>query len=61
MYYITLACTDGTFGIDCTSSCSGQCIDDSPCNKQTGYCDMGCNPGYTNIFCSGSMWNKIKF
>lgn len=55
MYYITLACTDGTFGIDCTSTCSGQCVDDSPCNKQTGHCDMGCNPGYTNIFCSGSM------
>ena len=48
------ACNDGTFGIDCLNNCSGQCLHGAPCNKQTGLCDRGCNPGYTNIFCNES-------
>lgn len=31
-------------------------VTDSPCNKRSGHCDGGCNPGYTNIDC-----NKGKF
>lgn len=27
-------------------------MDDSQCNKQTGQCDGGCKPGYTNADCS---------
>lgn len=45
-------CNDGTFGYDCTNNCSGHCLDNSPCNKQIGHCNLGCDPGYTNGDCS---------
>lgn len=51
-----IECADGTFGYNCTSNCSGHCQNDSSCNKQTGHCARGCNPGYTNDDC-----NKGKF
>lgn len=43
-----IVCIDGTFGFDCVNNCSGYCLNDSPCNKQTGHCDFGCYPGYTD-------------
>lgn len=49
-------CEDGMFGFGCIAQCSGNCVDDSPCNKHTGYCDKGCNPGYTNSNCSQSKY-----
>lgn len=45
-------CEDGTYGYNCTNNCSGHCLNNSICNKQTGHCDRGCNPGYTNRNCS---------
>ena len=34
---------------------------DSPCNKQTGHCDKGCDPGYTNDLCSkGKFEDNLK-
>uniref|UniRef100_K1PJI1 Scavenger receptor class F member 2 n=1 Tax=Magallana gigas TaxID=29159 RepID=K1PJI1_MAGGI len=45
-------CGDGTYGYGCVNNCSGHCLNDSPCNKQTGYCDRGCNPGYKDDKCS---------
>ena len=48
------ACKDGTFGHGCINNCSGQCVDDSPCNKQTGHCNGGCKPGYTDVYCNES-------
>lgn len=45
-------CNEGTYGYNCTNKCSGHCLNNSPCNKQTGHCDGGCNPGYTNSNCS---------
>lgn len=45
-------CEDGTYGYDCTNNCSGHCLKDSPCNKQTGHCSGGCKPGYTNSNCN---------
>lgn len=53
---ISSECNDGTYGYSCTNICSGHCLNDSPCNKRSGHCDGGCNPGYTNIDC-----NKGKF
>lgn len=45
-------CEDGTYGYDCTNNCSGHCLNVSTCNKQTGHCDKGCKPGYTNGDCN---------
>lgn len=45
-------CVDGTYGDNCTHRCSGNCLKNLPCNKQTGICNDGCIPGYTNKNCS---------
>ncbi|XP_062593627.1 multiple epidermal growth factor-like domains protein 10, partial [Saccostrea cucullata] len=45
-------CEDGNFGPGCIHKCSGNCRDKSQCNKATGVCDFGCNPGYTEPFCN---------
>lgn len=49
-------CDNGTYGYYCVHSCSGHCLNGSICNKQTGHCDMGCDPGYTDNDC-----NKRKY
>lgn len=53
MYFnAAIECADGTYGYACVNNCSGHCMNGSLCNKQTGHCDKGCNPGYTNRDCS---------
>lgn len=47
-------CDDGTFGYDCIAICSTYCLNESSCNKKTGHCEDGCNPGYTDSDCSKS-------
>lgn len=47
-------CDGGTFGYDCIAICSTNCLNESPCNKKTGHCEDGCNPGYTDSDCSKS-------
>lgn len=61
-------CTDGNYGLNCVNNCSDHCLNDLPCNKQTGHCNGGCNPGYTNGDCSKGKFkdnqaenNNIKF
>lgn len=53
LYVNTLKeCDDGTYGYDCIDNCSGHCLNNFPCNKQTGHCDRRCKHGYTNSKCS---------
>lgn len=59
VYYVT-ECDDGTYGYDCLHNCSGHCLNNSPCNKHTGHCELGCKPGYTNVFCSDSHYYEIN-
>lgn len=47
-----LECDFGTFGYNCVNNCSGHCLNNTSCNKQTGQCDKGCNPGYTSGDCN---------
>ena len=58
-----LVCDNSTYGSNCVHNCSRNCLNDSPCNKETGHCEAGCNPGYTNKLCNqGSfMFQKILF
>ena len=58
-----LVCEDGTYGSNCVQNCSGNCLNDSLCNKETGHCEAGCNPGYTNALCNQGklMFLKILF
>ena len=50
LFYVV--CDDGTYGSNCFHNCSRNCLDDSPCNKETGHCESGCNPGYTSALCN---------
>ena len=50
-----LVCEDGTYGKNCVHNCSGNCLNDYPCNKQSGHCDGGCKPGYNNLLCNERM------
>lgn len=52
-------CDDGIYGYNCVNNCSGHCINNSPCNKQTGQCDKGCNPGYTNSKCNKGKYTSL--
>lgn len=62
MILIITDCNDETYGYDCANNCSRRCINGSPCNKHTGFCDEGCKAGFTNVFCSESKyWKKKKF
>lgn len=55
-------CSDGTYGYNCVNKCSGHCLNDSSCNKQTGQCDGGCKPGYKDADCRKSKYidNFVK-
>lgn len=33
------------------NNCSFHCLHDYMCDKQTGHCHGGCDPGYTNSDC----------
>lgn len=54
LYLTVTECDDGTYGYNCVNNCSGHCLSEFSCNKQTGQCDRECNPGYTNSDCSKS-------
>ena len=46
---MTSECPLGTHGDRCTLDCPPNCKDE--CSQQTGYCNRGCNPGYTGNTC----------
>ena len=47
-----VVCDDGTYGINCVHNCSPNCLNNSTCNEETGHCEAGCNPGYSNALCN---------
>lgn len=58
IHVMVIECMDGTYGYDCINLCSGQCRDDFPCNKQTGHCVAGCNPGFAYANCSKGLFRR---
>ncbi|XP_046574038.1 scavenger receptor class F member 1-like [Haliotis rubra] len=49
---VAIACSDGRYGQHCQSEC-GHCKGNLPCNKISGTCDQGCQPGFQEAFCKG--------
>lgn len=41
-------CDDGNFGENCIDKCNATC---RSCNKTTGICDNGCQPGWRGLNC----------
>lgn len=42
------------YGRDCITQCSGNCLNNLPCNSTNGHCDSGCGFGYLDVFCNKS-------
>ena len=55
-----LVCDNSTYGSNCVHNCSRNCLNDSPCNKETGHCEAGCNQGYSNKLCNQGNLMFIK-
>ncbi|XP_065938256.1 receptor-type tyrosine-protein phosphatase alpha-like isoform X2 [Magallana gigas] len=47
------ACINGTFGLSCKHNCSGNCLNEKPCNSIDGTCSF-CSQGWENIWCNKS-------
>jgi len=43
-------CADGTFGVDCEWVCNCR-LASEVCNKSTGECASGCQPGFAGLGC----------
>lgn len=52
-------CLSGHFGVDCSKSCSGHCMNNEPCDHITGVCPRGCQDGYNGTFCNACKINVI--
>ena len=48
-----IECDAGTFGKECKSYCSSNCINGA-CNHVNGKCSGGCKPGYREDKCDKS-------
>lgn len=54
-----IACLNGTFGLNCQFNCSGNCLDEEPCNLTDGTC-ASCSPGWDNVWCNKSKKKYLK-
>ncbi|XP_071083833.1 multiple epidermal growth factor-like domains protein 10 [Haliotis cracherodii] len=49
--YVRTSCPDGRYGVNCPSQC-GHCLGTVVCDKVTGKCPRGCQPGWWPDLCS---------
>ena len=59
--YFFVACEDGYFGDMCTQKCSENCNQAGICNKTTGVCLDGCQPGWMGDFCDSGIFQFYTF
>ena len=43
---------EGWYGQDCLKPCVANCRDNATCHHVTGYCDVGCPPGWIGDLCT---------
>lgn len=47
----SIACPVGSFGYDCQAKCSVHCAVPDRCDRVTGECEDGCQPGWKGVTC----------
>lgn len=50
-YFHVVKCSSGTYGINCKETCSINCDVSKNCNRTTGECLGGCQPGWKGFHC----------
>lgn len=55
----TSACSDGSYGDNCTNKCSENCFQMTMCNKISGTCGK-CKDGWDSDFCNESKFEFKK-
>lgn len=60
-WFLQTECHPGTYGPNCLQTCSGNCLNNSTCNRTNGTCDMGCGSGYTGDLCDKGLTGSIVF
>lgn len=60
-FFMSIACREGWFGVNCSQQCSEHCRDNATCNHVTGQCDGGCNAGWTGTLCDQGIFFSFCF
>ena len=58
MYFLSIECKDGFYGVNCSDKC-GYCDDNDDCDKRTGYCLMGCKTNLQPPYCKGFFFIEL--
>ena len=53
-HFSMIVCDAGYYGISCQYNCSGNCLDGEECNRESGNCSKGCEPGFMGTDCVAS-------
>ena len=53
-----IECEVGSYGSSCRENCSVNCKIPKTCNRETGRCTNGCQPGWDGITCKTSKYLK---
>lgn len=56
---LTLECTFGKYGVNCMETCSVNCNVSISCNRTTGVCIGGCQPGWIGLHCDQSKTRSV--
>ena len=54
VYYILTECSPGLYGENCQGFCSPNCRKTGVCDRVTGHCEGGCQPGWKGKICDTS-------
>ena len=63
IYFFFPECSRGLYGVNCLQDCSMTCGISGNCDRITGYCQGGCQRGWTGVRCEEGKYyiNKKSF